>query len=72
MSCKTAEELPQELWAQILQHVPWQQRLSACALVNQKLARAAAAATRSLNLIFMVTWRDVMLSWPGAAVMAAL
>jgi hypothetical protein len=33
-----------------LQHVDSQQRLSACALVSQKLAKAAAAATQSVSL----------------------
>jgi hypothetical protein len=50
MSSSTAEQLPQELWALILQHVDDRQRLSACALVCRKLARAAAAATQSLRV----------------------
>jgi hypothetical protein len=50
MSRAAAEDLPQELWAQILQHIDCSQRLTACALVCQKLARAAAAATQSLYL----------------------
>jgi hypothetical protein len=64
MSC-TAEDVPQDLWTQILQHVPWYQRLSACALVNQKLARAAPAATQSLDLDFedSPTNHDAFLDW---------
>lgn len=46
MSCK---DLPHELWVQVLQHVPVQQRLSSCALFCQKLSRAATAATQSLQ-----------------------
>jgi hypothetical protein len=46
----TASQLPQELWVQILQYVPNYQRLSACALVCRKLARAAASATTSVEL----------------------
>jgi hypothetical protein len=59
------EELPQELWALILQHVPWRQRLSACALVSQKLARAAAAATRSVlaSCYAKPQQHDAFLSW---------
>jgi hypothetical protein len=43
-------ELPQELWNRILQHADYKQRLSACALVCQKLAKAAAAATKELTI----------------------
>jgi hypothetical protein len=52
MSCTAAAavELPEEVWTQILQHVDYKQRLSACALVCQKLAKAAAAATTSVTL----------------------
>jgi hypothetical protein len=44
MSCSTAEDLSHDVWVQILHHVDLKQRLSACALVCKKLARAAAAA----------------------------
>jgi hypothetical protein len=67
MSSSTAEKLPQELWALILQHVDYWQRLSACALVCRKLARAAAAATQSLELYLdcdhSPTNHDAFLSW---------
>jgi hypothetical protein len=61
-------DLPQELWAQILQHVPWRQRLSACALVCQKLARAAAAATQFLDLDFEdhPVQHGAFLDWTGS------
>jgi hypothetical protein len=51
---RAAEELPQDLWAQILQNIDYKHRLSQCALVCHKLARAAAAAaaTQSLDLSF--------------------
>ena len=41
----SADALPQALTAQILQHVPQQQRLSQCALACKAWATAAAAAT---------------------------
>jgi hypothetical protein len=64
MAHAAAEELPQELWAQVLQHVGYKQRLSACALVCRKLARAAAAATQSLDLFFNSPERhDAFLGW---------
>jgi hypothetical protein len=67
MSCTAAEELPQELWAQILQHVDYKQRLSACALVCQKLAKAAAAATQSLKLDFnSPQCTSAFLSWTNS------
>jgi hypothetical protein len=50
-SMSPAEELPQELWTQILSSVlPWSWRLSVCALVCQKLRRAAAAATQAVTV----------------------
>lgn len=59
-----AEELPYELWVQILQHVPQQQHFSSCALVCQKLARAAAAATASVRLnLYRPQRHDDFLSW---------
>jgi hypothetical protein len=63
-----AVELPEEVWVQILQHVDYKQRLSACALVCQKLARAAAAATQSLELdAYKRPQRcDAFLSWTSS------
>jgi hypothetical protein len=63
MSC-TAEDLTHDIWALILQHVDYKQRLSDCALVCRKLARAAAAATQSLDLVFNRPQRhDAFLGW---------
>ena len=45
-----APELPAALWAQVLQHVPLQQRLSRCALVCKAWAAAAAAATVDIKV----------------------
>jgi hypothetical protein len=56
-----AEELPEDLWNKILQHITNRQRLSACALVCRKLARAAAAAT-SVDLYSQQRY-DGLLSW---------
>jgi hypothetical protein len=62
------EDLPQELWAQILLHVDYQQRLSACALVCRKLARAAAAATQLLDLYFGDAFEryDAFMGWTSS------
>lgn len=49
-SMSPAEELPQELWTQILSALTWRHRLSVCALVCQKLRRAAAAATQEVHV----------------------
>jgi hypothetical protein len=65
---RAAAQLPQELWVQILQHVHYKQRLSACALVCCKLARAAAAAaTQSLELDLQSSPEsfDAFLNWLG-------
>jgi hypothetical protein len=63
-------ELPQDVWVQILQHVDCTQRLSACALVCQKLARAAAAAaaaTQSFRLYLAGSPRyDAFLGWASS------
>jgi hypothetical protein len=40
MACE--QDLPQELWTQILQHVPYKHRLSSCALMCHKLSKLAA------------------------------
>lgn len=42
-------ELPVDLWKLVLQHVPLQQRLGACALVCHKFHAAAVAATDSIQ-----------------------
>lgn len=43
------DDLPEELWKLVLQHVPLQQRLSSCALVGHKLRAAAVAATECIE-----------------------
>jgi hypothetical protein len=55
-----AEELPEELWVQILHHVYYSQRLTNSALVCRKLARAAAAATQSLGPL---SYSDSLNTW---------
>jgi hypothetical protein len=49
------QDLPEEVWTQVLQHFPNEQRLSACALVCHKLRRAAAAAATQV-LQLDVSW----------------
>lgn len=44
-----ADQLPEELWKLVLQHVPLQQRLVSCALVCHKLHSAAVAATECIE-----------------------
>jgi hypothetical protein len=61
------EELPQDIWALILQHVDYKQRLSSCALLCRKLARAAAAATQSLELEFSSPQQhDAFVAWTSS------
>lgn len=65
ISMPCVQELLQELWTLILQHVEVNYRLCACALVCQTLGRAAAAATRSLdvNLRGSPQLHDAFLGW---------
>lgn len=45
-----AQELPHELWAIVLKHVPQAERLERCALVNSKWHASAVAATSTLSV----------------------
>lgn len=45
-----ASNLPEEIWTIILQHVRTPDRLTCCARVNSKLAKAAAASTMDVSV----------------------